>query len=406
MAFQCPKKAWRPQRPEATRLAQEIGYPVVLKIVSTDILHKTDAGGVLTGLASAAEVEQGYRTILANARAYKTDARILGVQVQQMLPAAQEVIVGATTDPSFGKLVAFGLGGILVEVMQDITFRLAPTTHQEAVAMLDDIAGAAVLHGVRGAPGVDREALGTLIGNVSHLVHDFPAIHEMDLNPVFASSTGATAVDVRIVVDFAAPQQRYRPAQEEILRAMRRIMQPNAVAVIGATPEDGKIGNSVMKNLINGGYQGAIYPIHPRAEEILERQCYKSVLDVPGEIDIAIFCIPARFVAQVLAEVGKKNIPGAILIPSGFAEVGEEALQQEVVNVAREYNVRLMGPNIYGFYYTPKNLCATFCTPYDEKGQVALSSQSGGVGMAIIGFSRSAKMGVSAIVGLGEQVRH
>jgi acyl-CoA synthetase (NDP forming) len=158
-----------------------------------------------------------------------------------------------------------------------------------------------------------------------------------------------------------------------------------------------------MKNLINGGYQGAIYPIHPRAEAILERKCYKSVLDVPGEIDIAIFCIPARFVAQVLGEVGEKHIPGAILIPSGFAEVGEEALQQEVVNVAREYNVRLMGPNIYGFYYTPKNLCATFCTPYDEKGQVALSSQSGGVGMAIIGFSRSAKMGVSAIVGLGNK---
>src|SRR5499425_2044175 len=398
-----PKEGLATSAQEAVRLAHEIGYPVVLKIVSTDILHKTDAGGVLTGLASAAEVERGYSTILANARAYKADARSLGVQVQQMLPAAQEVIVGATTDPSFGKLVAFGLGGILVEVMQDITFRLAPTTHQEAVAMLDDIAGAAVLRGVRGASGIDREALGTLIENVSQLVHDFPAIHEMDLNPVFASSTGATAVDVRIVVDFAASQPRYRPAQEEILRAMRRIMQPNAVAVIGATPEDGKIGNSVMKNLINGGYQGAIYPIHPRTDEILERKCYKSVLDVPGEIDIAIFCIPARFVAQVLAEVGKKSIPGAILIPSGFAEVGEEALQQEVVNVAREYNVRLMGPNIYGFYYTHKNLCATFCTPYDEKGQVALSSQSGGVGMAIIGFSRSAKMGVSAIVGLGNK---
>jgi len=398
-----PQEGLATSAPEAGRLAQEIGYPVVLKIASTDILHKTDAGGVRTGLTSAAAVEQSYNTILANARAYKAEARILGVQVQQMLPAAQEVIVGATTDPSFGKLVAFGLGGILVEVLQDITFRLAPATRQEALSMLDDIAGAAVLRGVRGAPGVDREALGALIENVSRLVHDFPAIHEMDLNPVFASSTGATAVDVRIVVDFAPPPQRYRPAQEEILRAMRRIMQPDAVAVIGATPEDGKIGNSVMKNLINGGYQGAIYPIHPRADEILERQCYKSVLEVPGEIDIAIFCIPARFVAQVLAEVGKKNIPGAILIPSGFAEVGEEALQQEVVNVGREYNVRLMGPNIYGFYYTPKNLCATFCTPYDEKGQVALSSQSGGVGMAIIGFSRSAKMGVSAIVGLGNK---
>ena len=162
-----PQEGLATSAPEAGRLAQEIGYPVVLKIASTDILHKTDAGGVLTGLASAAAVEQGYNTILANARAYKADAHILGVQVQQMLPAAQEVIVGAVTDPSFGKLVAFGLGGILVEVMQDITFRLAPATRQEAVSMLDDIAGAAVLRGVRGAPGVDREALGTLIENVS-----------------------------------------------------------------------------------------------------------------------------------------------------------------------------------------------------------------------------------------------
>jgi acyl-CoA synthetase (NDP forming) len=127
------------------------------------------------------------------------------------------------------------------------------------------------------------------------------------------------------------------------------------------------------------------------------------VADVPGEIDVAVFCIPAKFVAGVLEEVGQKGIPGAVLIPSGFAEVGEVAMQDEVLAVARKHNVRVMGPNIYGFYYTPMHLCATFCTPYNEIGQVALSSQSGGVGMAIIGFSRSAKMGVSAIVGLGNK---
>lgn len=398
-----PQEGMATSAEEAVRVADDIGYPVVLKIVSADILHKTDAGGVLTGLSNAAEVEQGYATIIDNAKAYKADADIVGVQIQQMLPAAQEVIIGATTDPSFGKLVAFGLGGVLVEVMQDITFRLAPATRQEALSMLDEIGGAQILRGVRGAAGVDREALGALIENVSQLVHDFPEISEMDLNPVFATSNGATAVDVRIVVDFSPPAPRYRPSHDEILTAMRRIMQPDAVAVIGASPEDGKIGNSVMKNLINGGYQGDIYPIHPRAEEILGKPCYKSVVDIPGQVDIAIFCIPARFVAQVLAEVGQKKIPGAILIPSGFAEVGEHELQEEVVRVAREHDIRLMGPNIYGFYYTPKNLCATFCTPYDEKGQVALSSQSGGVGMAIVGFSRSTRMGVSAIVGLGNK---
>src|SRR5437660_2300000 len=158
-----------------------------------------------------------------------------------------------------------------------------------------------------------------------------------------------------------------------------------------------------MKSLINGGYQGEIYPINPSAAETMGRKAYKSVKDVPGVIDVAVFAIPAKFVAQALIEVGEKKIPGAVLIPSGFAETGNVEGQQEIVDIGRKYNVRLMGPNIYGFYYTPKNLCATFCTAYDVKGKAALSSQSGGIGMAIIGFSRSAKMGVSAIVGLGNK---
>ena len=184
---------------------------------------------------------------------------------------------------------------------------------------------------------------------------------------------------------------------------MNRIMKPDAVAVIGASSEEGKIGNSVMKNLINGGYQGKIYPINPSADEIMGRKAYKSVKDVPGDIDVAVFAIPAKFVAGALTEVGEKKIPGAVLIPSGFAETGNVEGQKEIQEIGRKYGVRLMGPNIYGFYYTWKNLCATFCTAYDVKGHAALSSQSGGIGMAIIGFSRSAKMGVSAIVGLGNK---
>ncbi|HYL02979.1 MAG TPA: acetate--CoA ligase family protein [Steroidobacteraceae bacterium] len=388
---------------EASRLAATLGFPVVMKIVSPQILHKTEAGGVVVGVKSATEAEQAFATIIGNARRYDPRAAIVGVQVQQMLSGGQEVIIGAVTDPAFGKLVAFGLGGILVEVLKDITFRLAPASREEALSMLDSIAAAEILRGVRGGEPVDREALAGMIVSVSRLVADFPEIAELDLNPVFATSRGATAADVRVVLDFKPPAMRYRPSQEEIVRQMNRIMRPEAVAVIGASAENGKIGNSVMKNLINGGYQGAIYPIHPSAESILGRKAYKSVKDVPGVIDVAVFAIPAKLVAQALVEVGEKKIPGAVLIPSGFAETGNVAGQEEVVAIGRKYGVRLMGPNIYGFYYTPKNLCATFCTAYDVKGGAALSSQSGGIGMAIVGFSRSAKMGVSAIVGLGNK---
>ena len=384
-------------------LADRIGYPVVVKVVSPDILHKTDAGCVIAGAGDREAAVRAYEDIMVAAKRHNPNARVDGVLVQRQLEAAQEVIVGAATDPTFGKLVAFGLGGVLVEVLRDVTFRLAPTTREHAKAMLEEIAGAAILDGVRGQPGVDKDALADLIVGVGRLVDDFPEIGELDLNPVFATPAGATAVDVRVLLDFDPVAPRPRPSQDEILAAMTRIMQPNAVAVIGASAGEGKIGNSVMRNLINGGFEGAIHPIHPKADEILGRKCYASVTAVPGDVDVAVFCIPAALVAGALAECGAKGVPGAVLIPSGFAEIGEHELQAEVVRVARENNVRLMGPNIYGFYYTHKNLCATFCTPYTERGQVALSSQSGGVGMAIVGFSRSAKMGVSAIVGLGNK---
>ena len=399
-----PREGVAQSAAEAADLAEDIGFPVVMKIVSEDILHKTEAGGVLVGVVDREQAEQAYGTLIKNARAYKADAALGGVQVQQQVSrGGVEVIVGAVTDPSFGKVVAFGLGGVLVEVLRDVTFRLAPATRDDALSMLDGVAAAEMLRGVRGGPPVQREALADIIVGVSELASDFPDIREVDLNPVLADANGATAVDSVMTVDFTAQPAPYRPSRDEIVSAMRRIMNPGAVAVIGASDGEGKIGNSVMKNIINGGYAGDLHPINPRADEILGKKCFKSVKDIPGDVDVAIFAVPAKFCAAAMTEVGEKGIPGAVMIPSGFAEVGEKEMQEELLAEARKYNVRVMGPNIYGFYYTPANLCATFCTPYDVKGPVALSSQSGGVGMPIIGFSRSTRLGVSAIVGLGNK---
>src|ERR1700741_1871206 len=370
-----PKEGVAKSAAEAAKLAADMGFPVVMKIVSPDILHKTEAGGVVVGVKTAADAEKNYETILANAKKYKADAKIEGIQVQQMLAGGTEVIVGSITDGSFGKLGAFGLGGVLVEGLKDVPFRLAPATNADALSMLDGIQAHEMLKGVRGGDPVNRDALADVIVKVSQLVSDFPEIVELDLNPVFATKKDAIAADVRIVVDFDyKPRPKPRPT-EEIVAAMNRIMQPKAVAVIGASAEDGKIGNSVMKNLINGGYAGKIYPIHPKADDILGRKAYPSVLNVAEEIDVAVFAIPAKFCAGAMDEVGRKKIPGAVMTPPGFAEVGEQALQAELLGVARKHNVRIMGPNIYGFYYTPQNLCATFCTAYDVKGHAALSSQ-------------------------------
>ena len=185
---------------------------------------------------------------------------------------------------------------------------------------------------------------------------------------------------------------------------MNRIMKPKAVAVIGASSEAGKIGNSVMKNLINGGYKGQIYPINPSADEIMglqgvqerqgrsRRHRRRGVRD-PGQVR-------RRRAGRVRREEDPRRRPDSVGLRRDRQRRGTEG---DSVEIGRKYGVRLMGPNIYGFYYTWSNLCATFCTAYDVKGHAALSSQSGGIGMAIIGFSRSAKMGVSAIVGLGNK---
>src|SRR6478609_4630859 len=210
-----PKEGVVSSAAEASKLAGSMGFPVVMKIVSPDILHKTEAGGVVVGVKSADEAAKAYDQIIANAKKYKADAKIVGVQVQQMIKGGTEVIVGAITDDSFGKLVAFGLGGVLVEVLKDVTFRLAPATQADAASMLDGIQAAEILKGVRGAKPVNREALQDTIVRVSQLVTDFPEISEMDLNPVFASDEGAIAADVRIVLNFDQKPARFRPEEKD-----------------------------------------------------------------------------------------------------------------------------------------------------------------------------------------------
>src|SRR6058998_2417131 len=162
-----PKEGVAKSAGEAGKIASSMGFPVVMKIVSPDILHKTEAGGVVVGVKTTADAEKAFETILTNARKYKADAKIEGIQVQQMLAGGTEVIVGSITDGSFGKLVAFGLGGVLVEVLKDITFRLAPATKEDALSMQDGIAAAAILKGVRGSEPVDRKALARIIVGVS-----------------------------------------------------------------------------------------------------------------------------------------------------------------------------------------------------------------------------------------------
>ncbi|MEW6592846.1 MAG: acetate--CoA ligase family protein [Candidatus Hadarchaeota archaeon] len=188
--------------PEAIRIAREIHYPVVLKLASPDILHKSDAKGVKLGVGSEFELKRAFEELMNNAKLYKPNARILGVTVQEYIPPAREVIVGGIQDRTFGPTVMFGLGGIWVEVLKDVSFRLAPLDPAEARGMIQEVKGSQVLAGIRGAPPADINAIADVIQKVGQLIVDFPNISEIDINPmfVFDAGKGAVAVDARILL--------------------------------------------------------------------------------------------------------------------------------------------------------------------------------------------------------------
>jgi acyl-CoA synthetase (NDP forming) len=185
---------------QAAALADQLGYPVVLKILSADISHKSDVGGVALNLGDAAAVRDAYERMMAAVRAAEPDARIDGVSVQRQAAAGTEVIVGVTTDPQFGPVVMFGLGGVLVEVLRDVAFRLVPLEPRDAHQIVREIKGFPLLQGYRGAPPADLAALEDLVLKVSRFVETHPEVEELDLNPVFAYPDGAVAVDARIIV--------------------------------------------------------------------------------------------------------------------------------------------------------------------------------------------------------------
>jgi acetate---CoA ligase (ADP-forming) subunit beta len=188
---------------EAVALAEEIGFPVVLKIASPDVIHKTDAGGVKTGLNNAAEVKNGYTEIMDSVNKKYPKARIEGVSVQAMARPGIEIIIGTSQDPQFGPVVMFGLGGIFVEVLKDVSFRLIPIEERDAEAMIKEIKGYALLNGYRGQEPANPAALIDVLLKVSALVEKTPEIKELDLNPVFAYKDSAIAVDARIMLEEA-----------------------------------------------------------------------------------------------------------------------------------------------------------------------------------------------------------
>jgi acyl-CoA synthetase (NDP forming) len=226
---------------EAVKLFQSTVSPVALKILSPEVIHKSDAGGVKLNLQNEDQVREAYRQIINSFR----DKTVTGVSVQEMAKPGVEVIIGVTSDPTFGPVMMFGLGGIFVEILKDVSFRSIPLSESDAEDMIEEIKGYALLKGYRGSKA-DVPALRDLLLKISDLVMENPEIKEMDLNPVFVYPEGYKVVDARIIL--GEPMQRASQALPK--QDLHELFYPKSIAVIGASGTKGKLGWNVFTNLV------------------------------------------------------------------------------------------------------------------------------------------------------------
>jgi acyl-CoA synthetase (NDP forming) len=389
---------------DADAALSRMTLPVVVKVVSPDILHKSDAGGVRVRLTSPDEVRTAIRE-MAELPKIKA-ARVEGWLIEEMAPAGQELVVGGLRDPQFGPLVMLGLGGIFVETLADVSFRICPIERIDAEEMIDELKGAAILKGARGRKAASREAIVDALlkigGENGLLMQHADAIGEADINPLIVSESSAMAVDARFVLTPPGETGTRRPssAARDPIAEFTPLFLPKTVAVIGASTKGTTFPNVFIRRIREFGFEGPIYPIHPSANEIDGLPASKSLAETPEPIDYAFIAIPGAQIAPLLS-AAKGRLRFAQVISSGFGEVEEgRDLQEKLAAAARAGGSRLIGPNCLG-YFTPRGKITFAEISPKEVGNVGVISQSGGLGTDVIrrGLARGLKFSGLVTVG-------
>jgi acetyl coenzyme A synthetase (ADP forming)-like protein len=396
-----PRHAVVTSAEEAGVKAAGIGFPLVAKIVSPQVIHKSDAGGVVTGIATAAAAQEAFQSIVQNVKAVYPDADIRGIILEEQQKAGLELIVGGKTDPAFGKVLSVGMGGTLVELIRDVAIHLLPASDEAIRAMVRGLRGYPLIAGFRGSALKDEAALLSVIGAVGRMFLEHPEIVEFDINPVILYRKGACAVDARIYTgDVLVParQDRDDAVPEDGL------FRIGSVAIVGASQNPDKVGYAICRNML--AFPGALYPVNPNSAAILGRTAYPTLSEIPGQVDAVVIAIPAAAVPAIVEEAGKKKIPLAIIVSSGFRETGPagKALEDQVLAAARKYGIRVMGPNCLGFMLPAQGVNTTFDPVSPRAGSIAFISQSGAIITTIVDWSLPEEIGFSAVISVGNQL--
>ena len=390
---------------EAAAAAERLGGDVALKAVGPRIQHKTESGLVILGVRGGQAVADAY--LLLQSRA---GAALEAVLVEKMIPGNRELLVGLKRDPVFGPVVAFGLGGVMTEVLRDISLARAPLTDRDVDEMIDAIRATRILRAFRGAPPVDRVVLSSIIKGVAQIALDFPEVVEIDVNPVLVDGDRPVAADALVIL--AAPEESGPAGRPGATRAfppdLAAVFCPTSVAIIGASDDIRKWGGSALNNLLDGGYKGTIYPVNPRGGTFFGIESYPSLADLPEAPDLALMAVGGQQVKGVLEECGKRGGRAVVVLAAGFSEMGAEgaALEQEICQIAADNHITLVGPNCIGLISNECSFHATgFLTLHPRRGPLSLISQSGSLVPGTMFTCERNGIGVEKFISVGNEAQ-
>lgn len=383
-------------------LPAHLREPLVVKAISSTLVHKSDAGGVRVGVTRAelADVAVQMRASLA-----EFGHTLEGLLVEEMVPAGHEIIVGAVRAPGLGWTVMVGLGGILVEVFEDVAFGLAPLSENQIRDMLAELRGMKVLNGARGGVKADIDALVALISRLAGpdgLLASLPEdVTEIDLNPVIVSDTRAVAVDARFVVGPVENTEATGTERRDGTPTdFGKLFRPRRIAVLGASGKRPNLANRFIRNLVAGGFDGTIVPIHPGEAALEGLPALASLAELAEPVDYAFVALPAARVSDALRH-GAGKVRFAQVVSSGFGELAEgKDLEDTLIATVREAGIRLIGPNCLGTHASAGRLSFVPEAPLTP-GSTAVVSQSGGLSVDILRVGAFRGIDFHSVVSIG-----
>ncbi len=377
---------------------EKIGYPVVLKGISEQISHKSEAGLVRVGLNNESQIISAMADMMAN-----RNIKLESFLVQPLIQGKREFVAGLFKDPQFGPVIVFGLGGIMTEALNDVVFKIAPINETDIDDMFEQLASKQLLEDFRGEKAANKQTLKKVLLGLSDMASHFPDIKEIDINPLIIQPDGAPiAVDGLIVLE---KHKTSIPTPVIDLKKLASCYYPKSIAFIGASSTPGKWGHLLTTSTFSAGYEGKVFLVNPKGGSIYGRTVYSSVDEINEDIDLAVVTIPAKLILGLIPQLQKRNVKGLLLITSGFKEIGEHgaALEEEVVAAARKAGLLILGPNTMGVCNPHAKFYCTASSAYPLPGSTTLVCQSGNMGTQLLNFAEQQDIGIRAFSGSGNE---